>query len=227
MIKSAPIGRPSMAIAVVITLLAGLGIFAPWPSADADEAVAAAGARLAVEVAEDGTRFVFADEPVLDNDYPAYGNPFVTQGYIYPAGTLTDSNGVNADGSPEFPDEVIGEWTCWGYFIGDGANTTEGAWVITTQVFEFDGDVPGEHTIVTVGPETPAGAGPAVRSVTGGTGDYAGVSGQTTQVTLGHNVSDGVNATFAFDIRGGRPDQKAQPSPLGFRDVADVVRTPR
>ena len=33
----------------------------------------------------------------------AHGNAFITQGYIYPAGTLTDSNGVNPDGTPEFP----------------------------------------------------------------------------------------------------------------------------
>ena len=59
-----------------------------------------------VEVAEDGTRFVFDEAPLLENGYPAYGNAFVTQGYIYPAGTLDGTNGVNADGSPEFPELV-------------------------------------------------------------------------------------------------------------------------
>jgi hypothetical protein len=161
------------------------------------------GRRLEVDVAEDGTRFVFDENgPLLENGYPDYGNGFVTQGYIYPAGTLTDTNGVTADGSPEFPDLVIGEWTCYGYFIGDGADTTEGAWVVTTQVFEFHGDVPGAETIVTVGSETPAGAGPAFRAVVGGTGAYATAAGQLEQVTLGHNLSEGVNATFVFELHG-------------------------
>lgn len=155
---------------------------------------------MAIEVAEDGTRFVFGEAPVLDDGYPAYGNGFVTQGYLYPEGTLSASNGVLAKGDPEFPDDVVGEWTCWGYFVGDGAHTTEGPWVITTQVFEFHSDVPGANTIVTVGSETPAGAGPAVRSVIGGTGEYASSSGEVAQVTLGHNASDGVNAAFRFEL---------------------------
>ena len=87
---------------------------------------------------------------------PAYGNPFVTQGYVYPAGTLSEGNGV-PDGSPEFPDKVIGEWSCEGFFIGDGAHTTEGAWVYTTQLFAF-GDDPdtGAETIVVTGYEGPS-----------------------------------------------------------------------
>ena len=92
---------------------------------------------LEVDIAEDGTRFVIDETPVFDDGFPAYGNPFITQGYIYPAGTLTDSNGVNPDGSPEFPDKVIGEWSCQGYFIADGAHTTKGSWVFTTQLFAF------------------------------------------------------------------------------------------
>lgn len=158
-----------------------------------------------LEVAEDGTRFVYDEAPLLDNDYPAYGNGFVTQGYIYPAGTLNGSDGVNPDGSPEFPHAVLGEWTCFGYFVGEGADTTEGAWVVTTQVFEFDSDVAGGETIVTIGSETPAGAGAAVRAVTGGTGGYAGAAGVVTQVTLGHNASDGVDATFQFEFERAAP----------------------
>jgi hypothetical protein len=55
------------------------------------------------DVAEDHTRFVFAPTPVHDDGLPAYGNPFVTQGYIYEAGTLDGGvEGVNPDGSPVF-----------------------------------------------------------------------------------------------------------------------------
>lgn len=79
------------------------------------------------DIAEDATRFVFDEAPVDEGSkLPLYGNPFVTQGYIYPPGTLGPSNGVLATGEPEFPELVIGEWTCRGWFVGDGALSTTG-----------------------------------------------------------------------------------------------------
>lgn len=51
------------------------------------------------------------------------------------------------------------------HFVGDGAHTEEGAWVVTSQVFEFTSDTVGGQTIVTHGFETPQLAGPAVRAV--------------------------------------------------------------
>ncbi len=141
-----------------------------------------------VEVAENGTRFVIDEAPVFDDGFPAYGNPFVTEGYIYPAGTLNGSNGVNPDGSPEFPDKVIGEWTCRGYFIGDGAHTTEGAWVFTTQLFAF-GDDPdtGAETIVVTGYEGAQVGQTVTGAITGGTGNYAAARGEADQKLLGFN----------------------------------------
>ncbi len=54
---------------------------------------ASAGEPLAgFDEAEDLSRFVFAPAPVFDDGMPAYGNPFVTQGYIYHAGTLDDGH---------------------------------------------------------------------------------------------------------------------------------------
>jgi hypothetical protein len=41
---------------------------------------------------------------VHEDDLPAYGNSFITQGYIYEYGTLNGSNGVLPNGKPEFPD---------------------------------------------------------------------------------------------------------------------------
>ncbi|MEM7711368.1 MAG: hypothetical protein AAF264_11595, partial [Pseudomonadota bacterium] len=94
---------------------------------------ASAGEPLAAfDVAEDISRFVYADAPVFDDGMPAYGNAFVTQGYIYPAGTLNSGvEGTLPNGEPAFPDLVIGEWTCDGYFVGDGMRTETGALVIT------------------------------------------------------------------------------------------------
>ncbi len=141
-----------------------------------------------VDVAENGRRFVIDEAPVFDDGFPAYGNPFVTEGYIYPAGTLNGSNGVKPDGSPEFPDKVIGVWTCRGYFIGDGAHTTEGAWVFTTQLFAF-GDDPetGAETIVVTGYEGAQVGQTVTGAITGGTGGYATARGEADQKLLGFN----------------------------------------
>ena len=168
----------------------------------ADEAIAAITAEvgtLRFDAAEDATRFVFADAPVHDDGMPAYGNAFVTQGYIYPAGTLTESNGVNPDGSPEFPDQVLGEWTCRGWFVGDGAHTTTGPWVVTTQLYGFGGEA-GDATRASEGYEI-ADVGVAIeRAVAGGTGPYAGARGEAAQVLLGFNASQGVNLSFEIAI---------------------------
>jgi hypothetical protein len=173
--------------------------------------VAAAGAKhdktrtFEVDVAEVGTRFVIDEAPVFDDGFPAYGNAFVTEGYIYPEGTLTETNGVNADGTPEFPDQVIGEWTCTGYFIADGAHTTEGSWVYTTQLFAF-GDDPdsGAETVVVTGYESGVPGNTVTGAITGGTGRYATVRGQAGQTFLGMNNPElptmGVNTTVEFQL---------------------------
>ena len=80
---------------------------------------------------------------------PAYGNPFVTEGYIYPADTLDGTNGVLANGDPEFPDLVIGKWVCRGYMIGDGAHTETGVWVVSTQTYDL-GENPGDKILCAV-----------------------------------------------------------------------------
>jgi hypothetical protein len=160
---------------------------------------------LEVDVAEDGTRFVIDEAPVFDDGFPAHGNAFITQGYIYPAGTLTDSNGVNPDGSPEFPDEVIGEWSCTGYFIGEGAHATEGAWVYTTQLFAFGENADsGAETLVVTGYEGAEVGAIVTGAITGGTGSYTTAIGQADQELLGVNNPDlptmGINKTVEFTI---------------------------
>ena len=146
------------------------------------------------DFADDGSRFVFDETPVAHEDgLPAYGCEVVAQGYLYPAGTLTcedgECNGVNADGSPEFPDQVIGTWTCYGTHIGDGAHTVTGPWVATTQVFDF-GDAPGEVSIVTSGIEladlTPGR--PVAPTMARWTGTFVR-RGEQTQVFMGFNES--------------------------------------
>jgi hypothetical protein len=168
---------------------------------------------LRVEVAENGTLFVPDTEPVVDG-LPAYGGEFITSGYLYPDGTLTCSvvdpetgalgcNGVNADGSPEFPDKVIGTWTCRGWHVGDGAFTESGAWVATSQIFSFTPEIAQEYglrTITTDGFESPEPV-QVRRAVTGGTGIFSGVSGEQLQTFLGWNPSVGVSLEVRFRLR--------------------------
>lgn len=145
-----------------------------------------------VDVAEDGSSFAFDPSITYEDGMPAYGTSFVTKGYIYPEGTLNGSNGVLEDGSPEFPELVLGEWTCFGTFVGDGMYTETGNIVITNQVFSFYGD-DGASTIVSTGFELADIDVAVERAVTGGTGMYNGFAGTQTQSLLGFTDYMGVN----------------------------------
>lgn len=157
---------------------------------------------LKFDIAENGFRFSFDARPVHpDNGSPAYGNEFITEGYIYMPGTLNNSSdGVNRDGSPEFPDRVIGRWSARGWHVGNGGKTTEGPWVVTTQVFDFGPEV-GIRSVVTDGYETPEINKPIKRAITGGTGKYVAAKGEQTQWMLRFpNPTRGLNARIELRI---------------------------
>ncbi len=164
----------------------------------------AAAATIAVDVVEDATRFSFDEEPVFDDGLPAYGNGFVTQGYLYPGGTVScvegECSGVLADGSPEFPDLVLGEWSCWGTHVGDGAHTASGPIVVTTQQFSLTA-VPGAESILTAGYELADIGEPVLRGIVGGTGPHRKARGQQEQVFLGFNASGGVVLQVELRVR--------------------------
>lgn len=153
---------------------------------------------LKLDISEDMNQFAFDQSRVYEDGMPAHGSGFVTRGYIYPDGTLNGSNGVNADGTPEFPEKVIGEWMCFGYMIGEAAHAKSGAWVISTQIFNFGKDY-GNQTLVTQGYEL-ADPTPVYRAITGGTGDYAGASGQAMQIFQGLNASEGVVLDVELEV---------------------------
>lgn len=80
---------------------------------------------LEFDVSENAKRFIFDETPMTTdkegNEVPGDGNEFKTEGYIYEARTLRgDGDGVNPDGSPQYPDKVIGRWYCWGFHVGNG-----------------------------------------------------------------------------------------------------------
>lgn len=156
---------------------------------------------LKFDVAEDMTRFAFDPDHTFEEDgFPAHGSFFVTQGYIYPEGTLDGTNGVNPDGTPEFPDQVIGSWTCYGTFIGDAAHATSGPWVVTTQIYNFGSSL-GNQTLVTDGFELADVGVPIERAITGGTGDFANARGEGEQTFLGFNANEGVSLSVELDVK--------------------------
>lgn len=170
---------------ITLTALAiGLGTGAV--QADSEDMVTA------FDVAEDHTRFVFDEAPVHDDGMPAHGNAFVTQGYIYPAGTLDNGPGVTEDGEPAYPDKVLGTWTCTGWFVGDGAHTEEGAWLISRQVYHFEDS---DALIVSQGPEYVDIGEAKPRPITGATGAYADEA-VIEQTFLGFHKHDGVKIRF-------------------------------
>ncbi len=159
-------------------------------------AASATEVHMSFDVAEDHTRLFMGASPVHDNGMPAHGNAFLSQGYIYPANTLSDGVvGVLEDGSPAFPDLVLGTWTCNGYFVGEAGNATTGVWVISRQVFAFDDG----NQIITQGTEIADVGKENLRPVTGATGEYADIKGGLVQTTLGLNDFMAISATFVFE----------------------------
>lgn len=173
------------------TLIVALVALAPF-AAYAEEPLAN------FDVAEDLSRFVFAEAPVFDDGMPAYGNPFISQGYIYPAGTLDGGvEGTLLNGDPAFPDLVIGEWTCDGFFVADGMRTETGPIVMTRQIYRFhDGDL-----LISHGPELADIGASVMRAVSGGTGDYAGLSSELSQKLLGMSEGYGVRLQIELEMR--------------------------
>lgn len=180
-------GKRFFAVLMVVAIIAA-GAYAVLAQPDAP---------IRFEVAEDGNRFIFGTEQLFPDGMPAYGSPFVTQGYLYPEGTLNGSNGVLPNGEAEFPDLVIGTWTCYGYMIGEGAHATTGEWVVSTQIFKFnDGD-----TLVSNGFELADLDMPISRAITGGTGAFASAGGEQIQELRGFTEAMGVNLVVELKVQ--------------------------
>lgn len=169
------------------------------PAANQQAADEAPSAVLRFDVAEDMSRFIFDKDVVYDDGMPADGSSFITRGYLYEYGTLQGGNGVNADGSPEFPDKVLGEWICQGYMINEAAHASTGVWVFSTQFFQL-GEEAGTQTIVTQGYELADLDVAIARAITGGTGDYKSAGGESSQILLGFNASEGVNLRVELNV---------------------------
>jgi hypothetical protein len=183
------------ALLVILALLGATGLARSAAGQDAPKAPPP----LRFDVAEDMSRFVFDQSVAFEDGMPKHGSSFVTQGYLYEPGTLNGGNGVLADGSPEFPEKVIGEWTCRGWFVGEGAHAKTGPMVITTQLYNF-GENLGDATLVSEGYELADVDVAIERAITGGTGPYGSARGELKQTFLGFNATEGVNLTIEVTL---------------------------
>jgi hypothetical protein len=172
---------------------------APDVEIRAEDTRSAHRSQLNVDVALNGVSFrpILAG-PLTADGHPPKGTTFIVNGVIYPAGTFEKhgaSSGVLADGSPEFPDLVIGTWTCRGWFSVDLLNTTTGAFAATTQFFDFRERL-GREAYFTEGFEPADVGNPLLRAIIGGIGSLAHVRGQHVQTAVGFNPTMAPNLTF-------------------------------
>ena len=135
------------------------------------------------------------DKP--EDTQPERGAFFVTEGRIFPAGTIPKG------GTPEAPNDfdpngagAIGTWFCRGTHLVSGALFPVTARAVHTGQLYL---MPNERkSISTEGVE---GAGATVRPVTGGTGPFAGYTGEQRQELIGFNATGGVNLRVTFVLR--------------------------
>jgi hypothetical protein len=190
-------------------VICALVVVVPAAGAQADET-------LSVDIVADCNRFI-SEGVGHPHPGPMFGDYFMQEGLIYEGGTLAancvggDGCGLNPDGTAEFPEAVIGKWTCYGSFVGNGGATVEGVWLYSTQVYEFDIEqiepnvfAPGVDALVSIGPERNDLNVPFDRAITGGYGKFEGATGQVQQTKIGFNQTECENFTFDFEIRQGR-----------------------
>lgn len=143
-----------------------------------------------IDVAEDMDKYV--EHRTTTGEEPVRGSQFVTEGNIYPAGTIT---GQGEEFDPNMPGSQ-GTWFCKGVFLVKGSEFDQSPRaVVSDQVYLLRSD---QHSISTTGVE---GNGTAVRAVTGGTGAYAGYIGEQRQEFLGFNKTGGVNLRVTITLR--------------------------
>jgi hypothetical protein len=179
-----------------LTLTAAQAAFAQ--AAPTQEAADGDGARkrepftFTIDVAEDlAGKFV----PTLvkpEHGQPERGSFFITEGRLFPAGT------IQGDGSTFHPAQSghIGIWVCRGTHLVAASQIPDAAlWVSSAQLFVIGRQ--GKEQLATEGIE---GKGTVTRIVTGGTGNYAGWTGEQVQTFLGFNPTGGVNLRVTFKL---------------------------
>ncbi len=149
---------------------------------------------IVIDVAEDARTAV----PGFTGPAPKRGDTALSNGKIYPGGTIPAGNGLDIDtltGS-------IGTFVNRGTFNVDLSQILAGAHPVLSAthyyVFSPTGSLDGENALMSEGPDFGA---TTHRVVLGGTGLYRGVIGEVQQETLGNNSTGFGNFRFTFTIR--------------------------
>jgi hypothetical protein len=198
----------SFRAAAILSVTAAVGGLALGALLHLDPSEARGGSHrpLRFDIAQDGSTFSFQG-PTTAAGLPAAGATFIVQGHVYPEGTLYGGavSGTNADGSAAFPDEVVGTWSCRGWFLEDCDPGVTGPVLVGQQLWDLDPDAPGTRTIITDGLEPSVNevdlGVPFVRAITGGTGRFRVAAGEQTSVNFGFNDSLGLDSTHELDVR--------------------------
>lgn len=172
--------------------------FALAPIVHAQESAATDGPRkrepvvFTVDVAEDLAGKFVPTFVKPEHSQPERGSFFVTEGRVFPAGT------IQGDGSGFHPSQSghIGVWICRGtHLVAASQIPAAPLWVSSAQLYVLGRQ--GKEQLATEGIE---GNGTVTRIVTGGAGNYAGWTGEHTQTFLGFNPTGGVNLRVTFKL---------------------------
>ena len=146
-----------------------------------------------VDVAEDRAGTFVPTFVKPEDTQPERGSFFVTEGRMFPAGTI---QGDGSDFDP-YRSGHIGWWIRRGtHMVSASEFQTASVWVSSSQLYVIGRQ--GKEQIVTEGLE---GAGTFTRIVTGGAGNYVGFVGEQRQTFLGYNKTGGVNLRVTFILR--------------------------
>ena len=146
-----------------------------------------------VDVAEDLAGKFVPTFVKPEHTQPERGAFFVTEGRVFPAGT------IQGDGAGFDPNRAghIGVWICRGtHLVAASEIPAAPLWVTSAQLFVLGPQ--GKEQIATEGIE---GSGTVTRIVTGGAGNYVGFVGEQRQEFLGFNPTGGVNLRVTFILR--------------------------
>jgi hypothetical protein len=148
---------------------------------------------LTVDVAEDLAGKFVPTFVKPEHTQPERGSFFVTEGRVFPAGTI-QGDGTGFD---PYRSGHIGVWICRGtHLVAASEIPAAPLWVTTAQLFVLGRQ--GKEQIATEGIE---GSGTVTRIITGGAGNYAGFIGEQRQTFLGFNSTGGVNLRVTFILR--------------------------
>jgi hypothetical protein len=146
-----------------------------------------------VDVAEDLAGKFVPTFVKPEHTQPERGSFFVTEGRIFPAGTIA---GDGADFNPNRSGH-IGVWICRGtHLVSASEIPAAPLWVSTAQLF-----VLGRQGVEQIASEGVEGPGTVTRIVTGGAGNYTGFVGEQRQTFLGFNSTGGVNLRVTFILK--------------------------